>query len=122
MVIICNYHQQQNPQVCNENTCFTVEIADTAKEQQQGLMDRESLGENAGMLFVFSEPNFHNFWMKNTLISLDMIWINKQSEVVRVLTAQPCVADPCTVYKPEILATYVLELNAGSAEKYGITE
>ena len=122
MLIIRNYHQQQNPQVCNENTCFTIEIADTSTEREKWLMNRELMSENHGMLFVFSESDFHNFWMKNTIIPLDMIWINEQSEVVRILTAQPCTADPCVIYKPEILATYVLELNTGIAKKYGIIE
>ena len=121
---ITNYLHEKNtvPQVCTDSTCFTVELARTSVEQQQGLMYRESMSERHGMLFVFSTSDFHNFWMKNTLIPLDMVWIDDKFTVVRILTAQPCITDPCVVYKPEVFAKYVLELNAGIAAKYGIRE
>ena len=60
--------------------------------------------------------------MKNTLIPLDMIRLDEIHKVVRILTAQPCIADPCEAYKPEIGAKYVLEINAGIAAKYNIVE
>lgn len=85
-------------------------------------MYRENMSERHGMLFMFPKSDFHNFWMKNTLIPLDMIWIDEKFKIVRILTAQPCIADPCIVYKPETFAKYVLELNAGITAKYGITE
>jgi len=99
-----------------------VELARTPAEQEQGLMYRESMEEKNGMLFVFSKSDIYNFWMKNTLIPLDMIWIDDQFKVVKIMTAQPCVSDPCMVYNPEKLATYILEINAGMAEKHRITE
>ena len=112
----------QLPKVCSEDICFTVELARTAEERELGLMYRQAMSETHGMLFVFSTPDFHNFWMKDTLIPLDMIWINDQYKIVRILTADACKADPCPVYRPETYASYVLEINAGLAEKYGITE
>ena len=122
--IITNYLHEKNsvPQVCSKKTCFTVELARTPDEQQQGLMYRENMAENNGMLFVFDRADFHNFRMKNTLIPLDMLRIDNQLNVVKILTAQSCTAEPCLVYKPEVSANYVLEINAGMAEKYGLQE
>jgi len=85
-------------------------------------MNREAMSENHGMLFIFSTPAFYNFWMKNTLIPLDMIRLDANKKIVRVLTAQPCKEEPCPVYKPEIFANYVLEINAGKAKTYGMVE
>ena len=91
--------------------CFTVEIADTPTEREKGLMNRESMAENHGMLFIFLASDFYNFWMKNTLIPLDIIWLDDQMNVVRILTAQPCETDFCEIYKPGALAKYVVEFN-----------
>lgn len=110
------------PQVCSGENCFIVELARTPAEQQQGLMNRESMDEGSGMLFIFQWSEFHNFRMKDTLIPLDMIWIDKQFKVVRIMTAQPCIADQCPIYQPGIAAKYVLEINAEMAEKHGIQE
>ncbi|HMS91792.1 MAG TPA: DUF192 domain-containing protein, partial [Candidatus Absconditabacterales bacterium] len=65
-----NYIRERNliPKVCIENKCFTVEIARTSEEQQKGLMNRETMDLNQGMVFVFPKSDIHNFWMKNTLI------------------------------------------------------
>jgi uncharacterized membrane protein (UPF0127 family) len=60
------------------------------------------MAEKSGMLFIFPKADLYNFRMKNTLIPLDMIRINDQFKVVKILTAQPCTADPCRTYNPEI--------------------
>ncbi|MEM3155002.1 MAG: DUF192 domain-containing protein [Candidatus Woesearchaeota archaeon] len=100
---------------------FEVEIARTPAEQQKGLMYRESLPENRGMLFIFSVEEPKTFWMKNTLIPLDMVFLDGNMVVVEVKTGvPPCKADPCLTYTSEKPAQYVLELNANVAEKYGI--
>jgi hypothetical protein len=75
-------------------------------------MNRASMGEKNGMLFVFQTSDLYPFWMKNTLIPLDMIRIDDQLKVVRVLTAQPCHTDPCPNYDPQVSAKYVLEINS----------
>lgn len=106
--------------VCFSETCVDVETAATSEEWRIGLMFRESLGENQGMLFVFPEEKIYSFWMKDTLIPLDMIWINENFEVVEIKSVQPCVADPCETYTPTANAKYVLEVNSGFAEKNGI--
>jgi uncharacterized protein len=109
------------PRVCFEKTCFDVEIADTIYKQQTGLMNRENLGKDKGMLFVFEKEEAHKFWMKNTLIPLDMIWIDGNSKIIYIQkNAQPCKAEPCETFGPDENAKYVLEINEGLAEEMGI--
>jgi uncharacterized protein len=72
------------------------------------------------MLFIFDELAQHNFWMKNTLIPLDIVWLDAHFQVVDTATMVPCTADLCPVYMPQDLALYALEINAGGVEKWGI--
>jgi len=95
---------------------FLVEIADSREEWSRGLMFREKLEPNHGMLFVFDEEGLHPFWMKNTLIPLDVIWISGDGKVIDKQTVSPCIEDPCPVYSPENKAKYALEVNAGEFE------
>ena len=94
-----------------------VEIADDNKERMQGLMSRTQLDESAGMLFIFDSEDYHQFWMKNTLIPLDMIFIGKDFRIVEVKNAVPCKEEPCALYRPPKPAKYVLEGNSGLAAK-----
>lgn len=81
-------------------------------------MFRKDLEENQGMLFVFEEENIYPFWMKNTLIPLDILWINSQKEIVFIYkNAQPCFYEPCPLINPRVKARYVLEIRGGSSEK-----
>ena len=105
----------------NENH-FQLEVADTAAERQQGLMFRESLSENEGMLFIFEQTGVHPFWMKNTLIPLDMIWLDENLTVVALLSADPCEKDSCTSYDPKREARYVIELNRGTTALLNLSE
>jgi uncharacterized protein len=93
------------------NTAVNVEIADSTAERAQGLMFREFLDDKSGMLFVFDNVDFHSFWMKNTLIPLDMIFISEDLEIVDIIYAEPCETEQCRGYKPEKAAKYVLEVN-----------
>lgn len=112
---------QHEQQVCFQKRCFSVEIADESDEQQRGLMFRKTMPEDHGMLFVFQKDARYAFWMKNTKISLDMIWLDSSRHVVHIAAdVPPCEQDPCAVYSPGKPARYVLELNAGAAEKWGI--
>jgi uncharacterized protein len=104
-----------------DSMVVNVEIADTAKERAQGLMFRENLGESEGMLFVFEGENYHSFWMKNTLIPLEMIFINENLEIVDIKHAVPCKIDPCANYRPAEPAGYVLEVNEGFSAENGIS-
>jgi uncharacterized membrane protein (UPF0127 family) len=100
-----------------------VEIADEPAERSQGLMFRESLGENSGMLFIFEKEGTQSFWMKNTLIPLDMIFIDKDLEIVKIhRDTKPCEEDPCQIYGSGKPAMYVVEVNAGFTETHGIYE
>jgi len=108
-------------QVCFEESCFEVEIADTTEKQQAGLMNRENLERNQGMLFIFDIEDKHKFWMKNTLIPLDMIWIDKNNKIIFIQkNAQPCKTEQCESFGPDENAKYVLEINGGLAEEMGI--
>lgn len=94
---------------------FYVEIAATPEEQRVGLMFRESLPQDEGMLFIFDEESEKVFWMKNTLIPLDMVFFDSNWTVVEVKRGVlPCKDDPCERYK-SLPARYVLEVNSGAA-------
>ncbi len=96
------------------------EIAYTDETRQRGLMFRESLPSDSGMLFIFPYVDQHSFWMKNTLIPLDLIWLNERKEVVYFATAVPCTSDPCDSYAPMQKSKYVLEVNGGFAKKHNL--
>jgi len=64
------------PQICIKHSCYNIELALTPEEQTRGLMLRQDLAEDAGMLFVFGDESETSFWMKNTLIPLDIVWIS----------------------------------------------
>lgn len=93
------------------NVIVNVEIADDAEERALGLMFREFLDDKNGMFFVFDYEDFHSFWMKNTLIPLDIIFISENFEIVDIIYAEPCKTDQCESYKPVKAAKYVLEVN-----------
>jgi len=94
-----------------------VEIADDPDEQQVGLMNRTELPENQGMLFLFSQPQILSFWMKNTLIPLDVLFFDAEGNFAGVRTMDPCKKDPCTVYSSDTVATFALELSSGFYER-----
>lgn len=108
-------------QVCIKGNCFSVEIAETQSERQYGLMNRDHLDPDKGMLFVFEEEGYHCFWMKDTLIHLDIIWINSSQNIVYIArNAQPCTLGFCPTIDPGENASYVLEINGGLSDKYDI--
>ena len=108
-------------EVCFGTNCFQVEIAISPKQQQQGLMFRESLDQNQGMLFMYEKEGRYSFWMKNTLIPLDMIWINNENKIVFIeKNVQPCGDASCLSVDPKTNAMYVLELNAGKSQEIGL--
>ena len=111
---------EQN-RVCFKDKCFNVELAVNPEELYQGLMFRERLDYDKGMLFIFEEPKKYGFWMKNTYIPLDIIWINQEKEVVFIKRgAQPCQNNLCQAVYPESQAKYVLEVNAGVVGDIGL--
>ncbi len=96
-----------------------VEIVATERARSRGLMHREHLAEDQGMLFVFPTTFLHSFWMKNTLIPLDIIFIGPDRRVVGVVAdAAPLTLDGRRVTRP---SRWVVEVNGGFALRYGIT-
>ncbi|MBW2995533.1 DUF192 domain-containing protein [Candidatus Woesearchaeota archaeon] len=113
--------QSKSPKVCINEKCFEVELAVTTEQRAKGLMHRTHLDEDKGMLFVFEKSDIYGFWMKNTLIPLDIIWIDENKTIVHInKDTQPCKQDPCLSYRPEKEAKYVLELSAGAADRIGL--
>ncbi|MBA3064951.1 DUF192 domain-containing protein [bacterium] len=99
---------------------ITAEVADTPFLREKGLMFIRSLPQNSGMLFIFESPRELRFWMKNTLIPLDMIFVSENFTIVNIAeNAQPCAAD-CPLYYSAAPAKYVVETNAGFAKENGI--
>jgi hypothetical protein len=102
-----------------------VEIADTRPERTKGLMYRysESLPQDHGMFFIFEKEEALNFWMKNTLIPLDMVFFDRDYKVVSVVkNAQPCTKEPCDIYPSDKPAKFVLEVNGGFADSINLKE
>jgi uncharacterized membrane protein (UPF0127 family) len=97
---------------------FTVEVATTADEQAYGLMNRTRLGPNEGMVFPFRPARPASFWMKNTLIPLDMIFVRTDGTIARIATATPHSLEPVAVREP---VGAVLEIPGGRAAELGIT-
>lgn len=95
-----------------------LETAATEPERIQGLMGRKTLAPNDGMIFLFPEPVNQKFWMKDTLIPLDMLFVNAQGKIVYIAHGTPGSEMPLGPKKEEITA--VVELDAGRAEKEGI--
>ena len=98
---------------------FTVEVAASPAEQQTGMMFRTSLAPHRGMIFPYSPPQPVGFWMKNTLIPLDMLFIRADGTIARVATAQPHSLDQVFSFEPVVA---VLEIAGGRAAELGIRE
>jgi uncharacterized membrane protein (UPF0127 family) len=99
-----------------------LEVARTSQQQQMGLMYRTSLAANRGMLFSFDPPRPVSFWMKNTKIPLDMIFLGEGKVKAIAANVPPCTADPCPSYGPQntIIIDQVIELRAGRAAELGL--
>lgn len=104
----------------SKSVTIQVEVADSAKEREKGLMNRESLKPNTGMLFAFKEPQMLVFWMKNTKIPLEIIYFDAEGTFVNSLEMQPCVTDECEQYKSASLAKYALEVQPDFKKGNGV--
>jgi uncharacterized membrane protein (UPF0127 family) len=102
---------------------FKVQVADTENTRMTGLMFSKELPAGEGMVFLFDQEQPLTFWMKNTLIPLDMVFIDKDWRVLSIQKqAQPCKKDPCGLYPGSGKAKYVLEINGGLSDKLGIQQ
>ncbi len=118
----CQKVQAKN-HVCSKTHCVEIEVVEKGEELQRGLQFRKSLPTDAGMLFVFKTSRPYSFWMKDTLIPLDMIWLDYARRIVYIAhNVPPCKADPCPLYTPDKQAMYVLEVNANQCERLGFKE
>ncbi|MGA9400887.1 DUF192 domain-containing protein [Haladaptatus sp.] len=110
--------------VTGENrTAVTLEVANSPSEREHGLMYRKSLPKNHGMVFVFGNPQVQSFWMKNTLIPLDIIFVGPDGTVLNVAHAdtQPNASDwQLREYRSDGNAKYVVEMRQGFAKRAGI--
>jgi len=96
-----------------------IEIADNDELQSLGLMYRNDIPKEYGMLFVFPTEGIRAFWMKNTYIPLDIAFINSEGVILEIKTMEPCYSQNCpvyTIYKP---FRYALEVKVGFFEEYG---
>ena len=97
-----------------------IEVSMTNAERAQGLMHRSNMLDTQGMLFIFEREEEQSFWMKNTIISLDILYVNKDKEIVTIYEhTTPFSENPIPSFKP---ALYVVEVNAGFCDAFGIKE
>ncbi|VAX35894.1 hypothetical protein MNBD_UNCLBAC01-1109 [hydrothermal vent metagenome] len=120
MSLSCLPQTQVHNQICFNDTCIDIELAQTPEEHSRGLQGRKFLKNNEGMLFIFSDSQYRSFWMKDTFISLDILWLDEELRILHIeQNVQPCQSDPCPIYGPPYKAKYVLEINAAEAERLG---
>lgn len=105
---------------------FTIfaEIANTPNQRSKGLMYRTRIAPDRGMIFTFPEPGNWTFWMKNTKMALDILWIDEKGKIVHIQHAAPICKrqdNLCPRYRTNTPAVLVLELGAGRAEKLNLT-
>lgn len=103
---------------------FNTELANTLAKMQKGLMFRSNLLVDQAMLFIYPKPRQMHFWMKNTLITLDMLFFNRQGILQEIISSvPPCDSDPCPVYtSADKDNVFVLEINGGLAKKLNIQQ
>lgn len=96
---------------------YDVEVATTREQQEYGLMNRRSMLANSGMLFVFNPAQVVKFWMKNTYIPLDMVFVRADGTIAQIIRAEPLDLTPVG---PAEAISGVIELNGGEAERQGV--
>ena len=118
--LICSSCMAGGPYVQLKGQRFSVELAETQEKQALGLMFRDNMPQDHGMLFIFPDDALRSFWMKNTRIPLDIFYFNSKLELVSVAeNARPCRTRSCPGYPSTGPAKYVLELNSGKAAELG---
>ena len=101
-------------------TVFRVDVADTRELRQKGLSGRPSLGKDEGMLFIFDTDSYWSFWMKDMRFPIDIIWLDKDKQVVHIEHSVQLDVEPYADYTSPELARYVLEIAAGRARQASI--
>lgn len=122
-ILLCGSCTAREPYVVLNGERFWVELAETQEKQALGLMFRDHLPEDRGMLFLFPGEAMRSFWMKNTRIPLDIFYFDGQWRLVSVSeNTAPCRTRRCPGYPSSGPAQYVLELNAGKAAELGVSK
>ncbi len=116
--LLVNRQEDNKPEVMLGDRLLNLEVADTEAERVQGLSDRKSLGTNNAMLFVFPDVNEECMWMKDMRFALDIVWLNNSKQIVKMVQKISPDTYPQTFCSPN--TKYVLELSAGSVQKYGL--
>jgi uncharacterized protein len=101
-----------------KDKAFTLEVASTQAQREQGLMDRKTLAQDGGMIFVFDQPDYWSFLMHDTNIALDLVYLDSAGKVVDIKPLKP--HDETAVY-PRDKAAFAIELNAGTCQDVGLT-
>ena len=105
-----------------QDLTIEVEVATTEKQRTRGLMFREYLAPNKGMLFVFEQEVIQKVWMRDTLIPLDIVFVSAEGKIVSIIKGlQPCVKEICDIYTSTERAKYMLEVNEGMVSRRGIS-
>ena len=131
LVLVCSFFPApSNAQACSLDKIevkwgsgavqFSIEVADSNAERNRGLMFRESMGRYQGMLFAYDRPQRVSFWMRNTLLPLDMIFID-ESGVVQNIHSNAIPLDETSIFGGTSIQ-YVLEINGGLAQELGIKQ
>lgn len=120
--IFFNTHGSKISQITIDTHTFSVTLARTDAEKNQGLSGKQSLQKNSGMLFLFSSPDYYSFWMKDMKFPLDIIYI-QNNKIVTIFQNVPAPSSQnlqaqLPIYKPTVPADRVLEINAGLANIY----
>lgn len=110
---------KQLPRLVSGNKTIFVEIVKTEVTRAQGLSGRKSLLEESGMLFVFDQPDFYYFWMKGMNFPIDIVWLDKNYQIIDITKNLPPESYPAQVTN-KTPAQFVLEINGGLADKYGL--
>ncbi len=125
MILICGPAQAKDPEAAPKfkkilvgKNSLRVEVVETLEKQERGLMFRQSLPENEGMLFVYREPQELAFWMRNTFIPLDIVFVGADGIILNIHQAKPL--DESVLYRSAGAAKYVIETNQGWFYRHGI--
>ena len=120
-LLVCAACMAEGPHVELKGKRFTVEVAKSQEKQALGLMFRETMPDDHGMVFIFPAEGMRSFWMKNTKIPLDIFYFDEDLKLVNVSeNTPPCRSSRCPGYPSTGPAKYVLELNAGKAAELGV--
>ncbi len=119
VLLMNQLHQNNNGLLTINGNKITIEIAKSSQKKSEGLCCRDSLPDDHGMLFVYDQPGDYRFWMKDTKIPLDMIWIDSNKQIVHIEEDVQPSSYPKS-FGSNDPAQYVLEINAGFVKKYQI--